>query len=992
MVRLVIVAAVLARGVASGPDLSECDKLAADHPSVIAISHKKPACVEISVPPGQALQVTAEHMNDLALRLGGDNRNVVVDGFEFGTETLTISSSGRYRLEINLRATNLRDVPPTLLMSGTALPLHEAEQWQAAERAATESKHSPSVANIQASLDLWTALQAPSQVARTWLKLGDAVLSSGDLTRAHDAYEKAFAICSHLADQRCVAEAANNSGYAAQQLGDMAGSSARLEEAANAWQKLALHLEQGKTLSNLGIIYSHGGDYQHAISTYDRARNILKPLDPLSYAIVLNNLGLAYLSLAQYGPAKRNFLEASRIENKLPDAKREWIRARLNLGRALMLQDHPQAAKAVMEAALAEAEKRPDRVVRAFALNNLGQVLLRLDFVDDARARLKAALDLHRTLGDKRGEAIALHHLGIIARRQGEFPLARQLLNESLQIRRACGLRDDAADSLFAMAELEFATGNWTQAQSLAEEAVPLLESIRSHVPGPELRASFFARRRNLLDLLVAIAMRPGNKNAVTEGFLAAELGRSRSLLDLLAEREESAPKPQQLLDRRAGIRHEINFLSLMVADESKENQNVKRRLKDLLAEDQEVEARIRESIETREPGARPLASLSALQQDVLSGQSAVLEFQLEDRSSYAWLIRDKQIEVFALPPRKLIESQVSKAAGLFGRFHDRSHDRALQREYVKAMDTLSRSLLGGLSDSDLPPLLILVLDGDLHRVPFAALRLSNGKYFGCAHDLVRAPSSAFLLQASRPVPAMDFPKSILAVYDPVFSMPEPKAAPGLRKGPRTSGPRLARLPFNDELQTITRLVPKSRWGLLHGRDATAPALEKLPLHQYGILHLSTHAMINDEIPELSRIALSVVDRKGRAVDGFLFPYQLANLYLNRSIVVLSACETALGKNVMGEGLIGFSSSLFSAGASQLVLTLSDVDGQASSVFMSKTYSKVLARNPVSMEHAMTLARRSMAKSTQWSDPYFWASFVVVGKPSLGTSNQKLLH
>jgi CHAT domain-containing protein/Tfp pilus assembly protein PilF len=920
----------------------------------------------------------------LALRLSGDNRNVVVNGFEFGTETLTVSSAGRYRIEITLSATSLRDIPLTLLMSGTALPLHEAEQWQAAERAATESKQSPSVANIQASLDLWTALQAPSQIARTWLKLGDAVLSSGDLTRAHDAYEKAFAICSHLVDQRCLAEAANNSGYAAQQLGDMAGSTARLEEAAKTWQRLALHLEQGKTLSNLGILYSHGGDYQHAISTYDRARNILKPLDPLSYAIVLNNLGLAYLSLAQYGLAKRNFLEASRIENKLPDAKREWIRAHLNLGRALMLQDHPQAAKAVMEAALAEAEKRPDRVVRAFALNNLGQVLARLDSVDDARARLKTALKLHRTLGDKRGEAIALHHLGLIARRQGEFPLARQLLNESLQIRRACGLRDDAADSLFAMAELEFTAGNWAQAQSLAEEAVSLLESIRSHVPGPELRASFFARRRNLLDLLVAIAMRPGNKNAVTEGFLAAELGRSRSLLDLLAEREESAPKPQQLLDRRAGIRHEINFLSLMAADESKENQNVKRRLKDLLAEDQEVEARIRESIETREPGARPLASLSALQQDVLSGQSAVLEFQLGGRSSYAWLIRDKQIEVFALPPRKLIESQVSKAAGLFSRFHDRSQDRAMQREYVKAMDTLSKFLLGGLSDSDLPPLLILVLDGNLHRVPFAALRLSNGKYFGCAHDLVRAPSSAFLLQASRPAPAMDFPKSILAVYDPVFSVPNPKA--------RTSGPRLARLPFNDELQTITRLVPKSRRGLLQGRDATAPALEKLPLDQYGILHLSTHAMINDEIPELSRIALSVVDRRGRAVDGFLFPYQLANLHLNRSIVVLSACETALGKNVVGEGLIGFSSSLFSAGASQLVLTLSDVDGQASSVFMSKTYSKVLARNPVSMEHAMTLTRRSMAKSTQWSDPYFWASFVVVGKPSLGTLNQKLLH
>jgi CHAT domain-containing protein len=97
--------------------------------------------------------------------------------------------------------------------------------------------------------------------------------------------------------------------------------------------------------------------------------------------------------------------------------------------------------------------------------------------------------------------------------------------------------------------------------------------------------------------------------------------------------------------------------------------------------------------------------------------------------------------------------------------------------------------------------------------------------------------------------------------------------------------------------------------------------LQKLSLERYGILHFSTHAVINDEIPELSRIALSVVDRQGRPLSGFLFPYQLAGLRMNGTVVVLSACDTALGKKVLGEGMMGFASSLFSAGASQLVLT-----------------------------------------------------------------------
>src|SRR5205823_5706993 len=115
------------------------------------------------------------------------------------------------------------------------------------------------------------------------------------------------------------------------------------------------------------------------------------------------------------------------------------------------------------------------------------------------------------------------------------------------------------------------------------------------------------------------------------------------------------------------------------------------------------------------------------------------------------------------------------------------------------------------------------------------------------------------------------------------------------------------------------RLVPQSRYDFLGGADANTEALQGLLLEQYAVVHFSTHAVINDEIPELSRVALSVVDRQERRVSGFLLPYQLADLRMKDTVVVLSACDTALGKKVLGEGLMGFSSSLFSAGASQLV-------------------------------------------------------------------------
>ena len=128
---------------------------------------------------------------------------------------------------------------------------------------------------------------------------------------------------------------------------------------------------------------------------------------------------------------------------------------------------------------------------------------------------------------------------------------------------------------------------------------------------------------------------------------------------------------------------------------------------------------------------------------------------------------------------------------------------------------------------------------------------------------------------------------------------------------------------------------------------------------------------------------MSRVDRAGHPVEdmGLLHPYQLAQFHLSSSIVVLSACDTALGKQVLGEGLMGFSSSLLYAGGSQLVLTLTEVDGEASSRFLRDVYRQYLPGNN-SMEHSITIARRAMARSRRFSDPYYWASFIVVGRPA----------
>jgi CHAT domain-containing protein/Tfp pilus assembly protein PilF len=978
---VLVFAAALVQGPAARSHTTACPELVSGKPLSVANSRTRPACVTVTVADREALQVIADYSEDLALHVSGEGREFLVDAFEFGRETVTLSAAGQYRIDIRPAGETPQNARLNVPMLLNPLPLQAAATWQEAELAATQSKRSKTIEDYTASLKLWQAMGQSSAEARTWLMLGDVSENLGDFRSARENYERALEICHANADIRCAAEAANNSGNDAQRLNQFSESFSRLQEAAKDWQELSLPEEAGRTFSNLGILFRHGADFDQAISMYDRARTLLRNREPIAYAKVLSNLGLCYLDLGELDTAQIYFQKAIHAETRVKGAENDLILSRMNFGRSLMLEGRSHEALAVLEMTAAEAASRPNRETRAYTLNNLGQLLWRLHNMDAAESRLKSALELYRAFGDKRGEAGALHYLGLIARERGNLSEARSLLGQALQLRRDYGMHDDAADSLYELAKLELAAGDATRAKSLAEDAIPLLETVRSHVPGAALRASFYARRRNLLELLVNIAMRPGNKDATVDGFIAAEFGRGRALLDLLAERRLSAPQPIELAERQARIRRDMNLLSQRKVATPAQQEDLKRQIEALIAEDLEVGIRTKESMDSHEPGARPLTSMGDLQREILSSQRAILEYQLGESISYVWLIRNQQIKVFELPRRALIERQVAAATSLFGKILQRRRNPAMQAAFEKAMLRLSATLLGPFKAAKLPRCVVLVLDGDLNRVPFAALRFSDREYLGFHHDLVQAPSAAFLLQGNEPKPASEFSKTILALYDPILSADDPRAPSELRKRKDLPDEHLARLPFYEELKTIAQVVPRDRYDFMGGADANVPALRRVPLERYRIVHFSTHAIINDEIPELSKLALSVVNQQYQPVSGFLLPHELADLHMNGSVVVLSACDTALGKKVLGEGMMGFASSLFSAGASQLVLTIAEVDAQASSIFLSDTYSHFL-RNQTSIEHALTLARQSFLKSDRWSDPYYWASYVLVGMPT----------
>jgi CHAT domain-containing protein len=413
------------------------------------------------------------------------------------------------------------------------------------------------------------------------------------------------------------------------------------------------------------------------------------------------------------------------------------------------------------------------------------------------------------------------------------------------------------------------------------------------------------------------------------------------------------------------------------------QREGILREVQSLVARDEEIEARILESTAFQEPGSRPLASLDDLKKDFLPADCAILEYHMGEQSSGLWLITRSQTRVFQLASRDQIERSIDVAVDLFGGYVERKSDRKKQDKFDSAMRRLSAILLGPLRGIELPQRFLLVLDDDLHRLPFAALRLPDGQYLGLTHDLVRVPSAAYLVQGRKVSRQENFPKAFLAFCDPVFSSNDRRLSDAARSE-GTIGLHLSRVFFKDELTTVSSFVPAARRTFRCSFDANVDAVQKMPLDEYAIIHFSTHAIVDDRIPGLSRIVLSSVDRRGRAREGVLFSHQLAELHLRGSLVVLSACDTALGQKVVGEGLLGFVSSLFSAGASQLVLTLTEVDAKGASVFLSRMYRHLLGGTSTTAEHSIMLANRDLvrSKAKRWADPYYWASFVIVGKPA----------
>ncbi|HEY6401076.1 MAG TPA: CHAT domain-containing protein, partial [Blastocatellia bacterium] len=445
----------------------------------------------------------------------------------------------------------------------------------------------------------------------------------------------------------------------------------------------------------------------------------------------------------------------------------------------------------------------------------------------------------------------------------------------------------------------------------------------------------------------------------------------------------------------------------------------------------------LRAQIRARDPRYAALTqpqplSLTEIQRHVLDPDTLLLEYSLGDNASYLFVVSQTSITSHRLPKRAEIEEAARRVRELLTAPQPRPGDteakyqariKEARESYWPQAAELSRMLLGPVASQLGRKRLAIVADGALQYIPFAALPAPSpgndeGRDSGAEpqplfveHEIVSLPSASTLATLRRETAGRKPAEKTLAVLaDPVFTDDDTRVRRNVSKGAAKGKNRSADSDKADigflqmsrsgletglirdeaafgrllgtrrEATVISALVPEQERKRALDFEASRTTALSPELGQYRIVHFATHGMLNSVHPGLSGIVLSLVDKEGKSQDGFFRLQDIYNLKLPAELVVLSACQTGLGKDIKGEGLIGLTRGFMYAGAPRIVASLWKVDDRATSELMKRFYQGMLGPERLRPADALRQAQLSLWKEKQWRAPYYWAAFVLQGE------------
>jgi CHAT domain-containing protein/tetratricopeptide (TPR) repeat protein len=762
--------------------------------------------------------------------------------------------------------------------------------------------------------------------------------------------------------------------------------------------------KRAPALDNYGEHYASLGNLPRARDLYEQALVLLPPSskpNPDIKAGILVHLGQLSIIEGSVPAALEMFQQARDLSPNAPNPPK-MVDVLTNLGYAFVLQGNMEKGLAAYNEAwkIQSGLKTEDRRAQALILQKRAQALSLSGRPTEALADLTRALELWKSVKSQRDEASTHYEIASIESKQGKL------------------------ESAFAH----------------SEQAIAIIESLRENISNRQLRTSYFAKQQDYygLDVELKMTLSADKKSSEYAGLAleTSERSRARILTEVLSEAELRMDCNGTYDDRVAALMNERCSLQNKFA--AKSNARMKllngphsaaqialldREIDGIVENLEEIEARIRSQNRSFASLTKPQPLTWKQIQGQLDDGTLLLEYSLQDHQSYVWAVTQDSIAGFQLPPRDDIESaakRIAKALADRNRTvegetlaqYERRREQA-DKEFNAASAELSDKIIRPLAPLLGTKCLVIVADGALQLVSFAALPLpgisaEKQRRLIDDYEIVYEPSASVLvLQRSELANRKRAPHAVVILADPVFASDDGRVAALTERHPSSSAPpksngnslpeiatrrkevsraledigleRFPRLQSSAyEAQKIIDAAPKgegeSKAALSF--DASRETAMSSQMSEYRIVHFATHAVVDYEHPELSGIVLSLVDRKGQPQDGYLRLHDIYNLNLPADLIVLSACQTGVGKEVKGEGLIALTRGFMYAGAERVVASLWKVDDAATAELMAQFYKQmfVSGQRPAA---ALRAAQTTLAKKRS---PIDWAGFVLQGE------------
>ena len=834
----------------------------------------------------------------------------------------------------------------------------------------------------------------------------------GSLAEAEDYHDRALAIELRVgSDKFPAANTLSNLGVVAWQRGDLSRAEKLFRESLAIKEKLVPDsVNLAATLTNLGIIAKEHGDLSGAEYYQQRALQIEEQIAPgsLNLASTLNNLGTLAFERGNLVQAEKYHQRALLLQQQLAPDSLDTAASLNNLGNVFRDTDNPGRAQDYFEQALAiERKSAPRSLNTADTLILLAGLARMRNNWPDSEMYYRQALSIigGLSLGSTL-HAEALAGLASVMHHKQQLDDAQQLYEKALtaleyQLEHFGGTGDFRAGFRSKYSGIYKDYIELLLAQGQSERALEILERSRA---------------QSLLELL-------GVHINTLEGVDQDLLRRERSLREQVAFK--AAEQVRLLGSRQTEAR---------VASAKKE-------MDALLAQYHDVREEILTANPAYAALAKPRSLKVEEIQQLLDPETLLLEYSLGEKQSHLWAVTSTSFSSYELPGRRTIEELARGIyAGVAGTSRVKPvqvpHSSPSEALVLSPTETteaagrdvspkrmLAQILWQHLSAAELnKKRWLIVADGALQYLPFNILPRPTGKgtissdgdALISTHEIAYLPSASVLaVLRHHALDRKQHSKLVAVLADPVFDNDDPRVhaggtaeKQGSARGSEEKTEQFSTqiLPQEQLVRSITEMeragnpillkrLMFSRWesraivkAAPHGQamealdfDANRTLVTNGSLAGYRIVHFATHGLLNNEHPELSGLVFSLVDAQGKTQNGFLDLEDIYNLRLQADLVVLSACETGLGKEVMGEGLIGLARGFMYAGATRVIASLWKVDDVATAELMGKFYQGIF-HDRLSPAAALRRAQLYMMRQKRWADPFYWAGFILEGE------------